>query len=160
MTEQRLSHIDDEGNARMVDVGAKADTERTAAAEALVTMQPATLAMIAEGRLPKGDAFAVARLAGIGAAKRAWELIPLAHQVPLTHASVDFETDAGAGTVRVRAVARATAKTGVELEALAAAMLAALTLYDMCKAVDRAMTIGPVRLLEKHGGARGDFKAD
>ena len=158
--QKTLSHVDDQGRARMVDVGAKPATARLAVAQATLTMRTETLALIAEGRMEKGDVFTVARLAGIGAAKKTWDLIPLAHQVPLSHVSVDFEPDPATGTVAITATTRTTAQTGVEMEALTAVSIAALTVYDMCKAVDRAMEIGPVRLLEKRGGQRGDYRAD
>ena len=159
--EAALTHIDAEGSARMVDVGGKPDSARTAIAEGAVTMLPATLSLIVEGRAEKGDVFTVARIAGINAAKHTWELIPLAHQVPLSHVSVDFEAEPGADVARVRitAQARTTAKTGVEMEALTAVSAAALTVYDMCKAVDRGMTIEGVRLVEKTGGTHGDYRA-
>lgn len=157
--EQALTHVDSEGNARMVDVGDKPDSTRTALAGGTITMHPSTLALILEGKVEKGDVFTVARLAGINAAKHTWELIPLAHQIPLSHVSVDFESDAGAGVVTITGSSRTTAKTGVEMEALTAVSMAALTIYDMCKAVDRAMVIGQVRLLEKRGGTHGDYTA-
>ena len=159
MTE--LTHIDPHGNASMVDVGDKPDSVRTAVAVGAITMMPETLSLIVEGRAKKGDVFTVARLAGINAAKHTWELIPLAHQVPLSHVSVDFEPEPGVGVARVRitAQARTTAKTGVEMEALTAVSAAALTVYDMCKAVDRGMTIEGVRLVEKTGGTHGDYHA-
>ena len=157
-----LTHIDPHGNARMVDVGDKPDSTRTAIASGAISMRPETLSLIVEGRAEKGDVFTVARLAGINAAKHTWELIPLAHQVPLSHVSVDFEPEPGAETARVRitAQARTTAKTGVEMEALTAVAAAALTVYDMCKAVDRGMTIESVRLVEKTGGTHGDYRAE
>ena len=157
-----LTHIDPHGNARMVDVGGKPDSARTAIASGAVAMRPETLSLIVEGRAEKGDVFTVARIAGINAAKHTWELIPLAHQVPLSHVSVDFEPEPGAETARVRITAqtRTTAKTGVEMEALTAAAAAALTIYDMCKAVDRGMTIEGVRLVEKTGGTHGDYRAE
>ena len=156
-----LTHIDPHGNARMVDVGGKPDSARTAIASGVVAMLPETLSLIVEGRTEKGDVFTVARIAGINAAKHTWELIPLAHQVPLSHVSVDFQPEPGADIARVRimAQARTTAKTGVEMEALTAVSVAALTVYDMCKAVDRGMTIEGVRLVEKTGGAHGDYRA-
>ena len=158
--QDRLSHVDEQGRASMVDVGDKPTTDRTAVAQGTLTMRPETLALITEGRIEKGDVFTVARLAGIGAAKKTWDLIPLAHQIPLSHVSIAFEPDAAAGTITITATTRTTAQTGVEMEALTAVSLAALTVYDMCKAVDRGMTIGPVRLLEKQGGQRGDYRAD
>ena len=157
--ESELTHLDAEGRAQMVDISAKPDTVRTASAGGVVTMKPETAALILEGKVEKGDVFTVARIAGIGAAKRTWELVPLAHQVPLAQVTVDFETDHRKGTVTITATARTTAKTGVEMEALTAVSLAALTIYDMCKAVDRGMRIGDVRLLEKRGGVHGDYTA-
>ena len=154
-----LTHVDARGDARMVDVGAKPDSDRAAVAAGVIEMRPETLALILQGRMPKGDVFTIARIAGVNAAKHTWELIPLAHQIPLSHVEVDFDTDPQRGTVAITASARTTAKTGVEMEALAAVAAAALAIYDMCKAVDRAMTIGAVRLLEKTGGARGDYHA-
>jgi cyclic pyranopterin phosphate synthase len=154
-----LTHVDEEGNARMVDVSGKPDSVRTAVATGTITMKPETLALILQGKVEKGDVFTVARIAGINAAKHTWELIPLAHQVPLSHVSVDFETDPPSGTVTVTASTRTTASTGVEMEALTAVSVAALTVYDMCKAVDRGMSVGDVRLLEKRGGTHGDFTA-
>ncbi len=159
--EQRgLTHIDAQGAARMVDVGEKPDSDREATAAAAITMRPETLALILQGKMPKGDVFTVARIAGVNAAKHTWELIPLAHQIPLSHVEVDFETDPQHGQVAITARARTTAKTGVEMEALAAASAAALTIYDMCKASDRAMTIGGIRLLAKAGGTHGDYQAE
>ena len=156
---ESLTHVDAEGNARMVDVGDKPDSVRTALAGGIITMHPSTLALILEGKVEKGDVFTVARLAGINAAKHTWELIPLAHQIPLSHISVDFESNAAAGAVTITGSSRTNAKTGVEMEALTAVSMAALTIYDMCKAVDRAMVIGEVRLLEKRGGTHGDYTA-
>jgi len=141
----------------MVDVSSKAATERWAVAEAVVRMQPATLRLITHGQATKGDVLAVARVAGIQGAKRTDELIPLCHAVPLSSVSVDFEP-MGLGRLRVRATARCVAVTGVEMEALCAAALAALTIYDMCKAVDRSMSVERVRLLEKHGGRSGSYR--
>ena len=157
-----LTHIDPHGNARMVDVGGKPDSARTAIASGVVAMLPETLSLIVEGRAEKGDVFTVARIAGINAAKHTWELIPLAHQVPLSHVSLDFQPEPGADIARVRitAQARTTAKTGVEMEALTAVSVAALTVYDMCKAVDRGMAIEGVRLVEKTGGTHGDYRAE
>jgi cyclic pyranopterin phosphate synthase len=154
-----LTHLDTEGNARMVDVSDKPDSARTALAGGSITMHPATLALILEGKVEKGDVFTVARLAGVSAAKHTWELIPLAHQIPLSHISVDFESDAASGVVTITGASRTNAKTGVEMEALTAVSMAALTVYDMCKAVDRAMVIGQIRLLEKRGGTHGDYTA-
>jgi len=159
-TEGGLTHLDARGNASMVDVGDKPDTVRTATATGVVTMLPETLALILRGKVEKGDVFTVARIAGINAAKHTWELIPLAHQIPLSKVAVDFETDATNGTVSITGSARTTAKTGVEMEALTAVSAAALTIYDMCKAVDRGMRVDGVRLLEKRGGVHGDYTAD
>ena len=153
-----LSHVDSGGNARMVDVGAKPVTSRAATAEAFVTVSPEALEMARRGDAPKGNVLDTARLAGIQAAKACATLIPLCHPLPLDHAEVSaaFE-DTG---IRVVSRVRCRASTGAEMEALAAASVAALTIYDMLKAADRAMVIGPVRLLEKRGGASGDWSAD
>ena len=155
--QEGLTHLDPQGSARMVDVGDKPDSVRSATAAGVVTMQPETLALILEGNVKKGDVFTVARLAGINAAKHTWELIPLAHQIPLSHVSVDFDSEPERGRVNITAGARTTAKTGVEMEALTAAAAAALTIYDMCKAVDRGMAVESVRLVEKTGGTHGDY---
>ncbi len=154
-----LTHLDAEGNASMVDVGDKPVSVRTAVASGTITMRPETLTLILQGKVEKGDVFTVARIAGINAAKHTWELIPLAHQIPLSHVAVEFATDPPAGKVTITASTRTTAKTGVEMEALTAVSVAALTVYDMCKAVDRAMVIGDVRLMEKRGGVHGDYTA-
>lgn len=151
----RLTHVDGSGAARMVDVAGKPVTHRRAVAGAFVRMRPETLAMIAEGTAPKGDVFAVARVAGIMAAKRTSDLVPLCHPLPLTHAAVDLEP--ADGGVRITATAETDGKTGVEMEALAAASVAALVLYDMCKAVDRGMVVTDVMLLSKEGGASGTW---
>lgn len=158
MSKPVLSHLGSGGDARMVDVSDKPATAREAAAEAFVSVSPAALALARTGNAPKGSVLETARLAGIGGAKACSSLIPLCHPLPLDHAEVsaDFE-DAG---VRIVARIRCRAATGVEMEALAAASVAALTVYDMLKAADREMVIGPVRLLEKRGGARGEWKAD
>ena len=152
-----LSHFDAEGRAVMVDVSAKPETERTATARARVTMQPATLAVIRGGTAKKGDVLGTARLAGIMAAKRTWELIPLCHPLPITAVTVDLDAT-GAG-VEVAATVRTTGRTGVEMEALTAAGVAALTVYDMCKAIDRGMRIEGLRVLHKTGGKSGTFEA-
>jgi len=156
---QKLTHIDARGEAHMVDVGDKAETMRTAIAEGTVTMQPATLEMILAGDAKKGDVLGVARVAGIMAAKKTHELIPLCHPLMLTKVSVDIEPDPSLPGLRVTALARVTGKTGVEMEALTAASVACLTIYDMAKAVDRGMVIGNVRLVEKTGGKSGDWRA-
>jgi len=143
----------------MVDVGAKAETERTAIAEGSVTMQPHTLQMILDGNAKKGDVLGAARIAGIMAAKKTHELIPLCHPLLLTKVSVDIEPDTALPGLRVRALARVTGKTGVEMEALTAASIACLTIYDMAKAVDRGMVISGIKLIEKSGGKSGDYRA-
>jgi cyclic pyranopterin phosphate synthase len=153
-----LSHIDGQGRARMVDVGDKDETERVARAEALVVMAPETLRLIADEAVPKGDVLATARLAGIMAAKRTHELIPLCHQLNLTSVTVDIEADEALPGLRVRTEARLRGRTGVEMEALVAASVAGLTIYDMCKAVDRGIEIRAVRLLEKSGGRSGRWQ--
>jgi cyclic pyranopterin phosphate synthase len=154
----RLTHLDSAGRAHMVDVAGKPETHRRAVASAVVTMKPETLALIAEGRAAKGDVYATARIAGIMAAKRTSELIPLCHPLSLTHVSVELEP-AGAPDmgVRITATAETDGKTGVEMEALTAASVAALTVYDMCKAVDRGMVISAVKLRSKEGGASGTW---
>jgi cyclic pyranopterin monophosphate synthase len=153
-----LSHLDDEGRARMVDVGAKEETERRAVARATVRMSPATAAAVARGDAPKGDVIGTARLAGIQAAKRTAELIPLCHQLPLTFADVEADVDEARGTVTLVAIARTRARTGVEMEAMTAAGVAALTVYDMVKGLERGVEISQVVLLEKSGGRSGDWK--
>jgi len=150
-----LTHLDAEGRAHMVDVGAKPITERVCVARAEVHMTGETLARIGAGSMPKGDVLAVARLAGIQAAKRTADWIPLAHPVPLDSVEVTLGLDPAASCVRVAATARAHARTGVEMEALVAVSAAALALYDMCKAVDRGMRVDGVRLVEKQGGKSG-----
>ena len=160
MPSDHLTHLDDEGRARMVDVGDKAVTARTATAQATVVMQPATAARLAEGDLPKGDALGVARIAGIQAAKRTPELIPLCHHVALSSVEVDVTVDAGQGQAVVRARVRAADRTGVEMEALVAASTAALALYDMVKAVERGVRVVDVALVEKTGGSRGDWRRE
>ncbi len=159
MTERRLSHLNEAGEARMVDVSRKAVTERSAVAEGFVAMAPETLDLILSGRAPKGDVLATARIAGIMGAKRTHELIPLCHPLPLTQVTVEFTPSRDPAGIRVEATAKVEAKTGVEMEALTAVTVACLTLYDMCKAVDRAMTFSGIRLIEKSGGRSGNFKA-
>lgn len=154
-----LTHIAAQGEARMVDVGAKAETERTAIAEGLVVMQAETLRTILAGDAKKGDVLGAARIAGIMAAKKTHELIPLCHPLLLTKVSVDIKPDETLPGLRVTALARVTGKTGVEMEALTAASVACLTIYDMAKAIDRGMTISGVRLVEKTGGKSGDYRA-
>lgn len=159
MAGARLTHIGAGGEANMVDVGDKADTVRTAIAEGHVTMLPQTLRLILEGNAKKGDVIATARIAGIMAAKRAHELIPLCHPLLLTKVQVDIDPDETLPGLRVTALARVTGKTGVEMEALTAASVACLTIYDMAKAADRGMVIGGVRLVEKSGGKSGNYTA-
>ena len=155
----RLTHVGAAGEAHMVDVGAKQETERAAVAEGAVTMLPATLEMVLAGDAKKGDVLGAARIAGIMAAKKTHELIPLCHPLLLTKVSVDIEPDAELPGLRVRALARVTGKTGVEMEALTAASIACLTIYDMAKAIDRGMVISGIRLIEKSGGKSGDYRA-
>ncbi len=156
----RLTHLRADGKADMVDVGGKDETERTAVAEGAVTMQPSTLKTILEGNAKKGDVLGAARIAGIMAAKRTHELIPLCHPLLLTKVAIDIVPDEALPGLRVTALARVTGKTGVEMEALTAASVACLTLYDMAKAVDRGMVVSGIRVVEKTGGKSGDFKAD
>ncbi|MDA0366967.1 MAG: cyclic pyranopterin monophosphate synthase MoaC [Proteobacteria bacterium] len=155
----KLTHFDAAGNARMVDVSAKDETERTATAGATVTMQPATLALIMDGKAKKGDVLGTARLAGIMAAKKTPDLIPLCHPLALTSVAVDLTCDPARNAVDITATCTLHGRTGVEMEALTAASVAALTVYDMCKAVDRAMVISDVKLLHKAGGKSGEYKA-
>lgn len=157
--EKRFSHLDQAGQARMVDVSAKTPTARVAVAESLVRLSPETFRLLAQQALPKGDVLAVSRIAGIMAAKKTGQLIPLCHPLPLDSVDVRFHLDDTAHTVRIEAEARVTAKTGVEMEAMTAAAVAALTLYDMCKAVQKDIVIETVRLIFKAGGKSGEFKA-
>ena len=150
--EPRLSHTDSEGNARMVDVGGKPVTDRRAVARGVVRMTPETAALVAEGDAPKGDVIGVARIAGIQAAKRTAELIPLCHQLPLSFVDVDIEVDPATGIVTLVAEARTSAQTGVEMEALTACSVAALTVYDMVKGVERGVEVAGIALIEKSGG--------
>ncbi len=160
MGKPRLSHIGDKGEARMVDVSDKPATARTAVAEGFIAMAPATLALLESGETPKGDVIATARIAGIMAAKRTHELIPLCHALSLTKVSIDLESMAELPGVRVTAEVKTSGPTGVEMEALTAVSVACLTLYDMLKAVDRAMRIGGIRVLEKAGGRSGHYRAE
>ena len=146
----RLSHLDEQGHARIVDVGAKPDTLREATARGRVRMQAETLALVQAGNVAKGDVIAVARVAGIMAAKRTGELIPLCHPLPITSVEVDVRPDERTSTLEIEATARIVGKTGVEMEALTAVSVAALTIYDMCKAVDKQMTIEGIRVTEKN----------
>ncbi|MCD6008934.1 MAG: cyclic pyranopterin monophosphate synthase MoaC [Pseudomonadota bacterium] len=155
-----LTHINARGEAHMVDVGDKQTTRREALASGRIRMQPATLALLAEGGLPKGDVLATARIAGIQAAKRTHELIPLCHLLALSKVTVDFELDEAGRCVNVTALCRLSGQTGVEMEALTAVSVACLTLYDMCKAVDKTLEIGEIRLQAKSGGRSGDYRYD
>ncbi len=157
---QPLTHFDSAGQAHMVDVGAKPETKRVARAEGTIAMQSATLALIESGSHKKGDVLGIARIAAIQAAKRCADLIPLAHPIPLTRVAVEFTTDEMSSTVNIEVTAETVGRTGVEMEALTAASVGLLTIYDMCKAVDRGMVISNVRLLEKLGGKSGHWKAD
>ena len=157
MSERRLTHVDDEGSAQMVDVGGKQPTERRARARARVRMNPATARLVEAGDAPKGDVLGVARLAGIQAAKQTGTLIPLAHPLPLTYVDVEASIDAGHGLVELVAEARTVARTGVEMEAMTACAVAALTIYDMVKGLERGVEIEQVVLLEKSGG-RTDWR--
>ena len=155
MANDKLTHFDESGKARMVDVGDKSETKRIAVAAGRITMRPETAAVIRDGTDEKGDVLGVARVAGIMAAKRTWELVPMCHPLLLTKVGVDLVVN-GDG-VDIEATVETSGKTGVEMEALTAVSVAALTVYDMVKAIDRGMTIEGVRLLEKHGGASGDW---
>ncbi|HEY3048290.1 MAG TPA: cyclic pyranopterin monophosphate synthase MoaC [Polaromonas sp.] len=152
-----LTHFDGQGQAHMVDVAAKAATHRVAIAQGRIIMNPATLSIILEGSAKKGDVLGIARIAGIMAAKKTSELIPLCHPLALTRVAVDFSPEAASSSVSCRATVETVGPTGVEMEALTAVQVALLTIYDMCKAVDRAMVISDVRVLEKHGGKSGSF---
>ena len=155
-----FNHFDERGNAVMVDVSAKQPTLRTAIAEAVVHMSPELLAAINSGDVAKGDVLGVARLAGIQAAKRTPELIPLSHPLAIHHVAVDFEQDRASGRVAVRCTVRALERTGVEMEAMTGAALTALTIYDMCKGSDKSITIGEISLLYKEGGKSGIYRRD
>jgi cyclic pyranopterin monophosphate synthase len=154
-----LTHFDAEGNARMVDVGGKAETERVAMARACVTMRPETLSLIQDKAMKKGDVLAVAQLAGVMAAKRTSDLIPLCHPLALTSVQVTLSCDDTRSAVDIEATCKLTGRTGVEMEALTAASVAALTVYDMCKSVDRGMAITDIRLVHKSGGKSGTYEA-
>ena len=158
MTARRLSHLNEAGEARMVDVSDKAVTERSATAEGFIAMAPETLDLILAGNAPKGDVLATARIAGIMAAKRTHELIPLCHPLPLTQVTVDFTPTREPTGLRVEATAKVEGKTGVEMEALTAVSVACLTVYDMVKAVDRGVEFSAIRLIEKTGGRSGTFR--
>ncbi len=154
-----LSHLDKDGKAAMVDVSAKAPSERVAVAKGAITMMPETLALIQEGGVAKGDVLSVARLAGIMGAKRTPDLIPLCHPLALSSVKVELTPDPDRATIDIAATCKVVAATGVEMEALTAVAVAALNVYDMCKAVDRGMTIGDIRLVHKSGGKSGTFEA-
>jgi cyclic pyranopterin phosphate synthase len=156
----QLTHLDARGHATMVDVGDKQITSRTAVAQGEVRMMPSTLAAIRDGNVPKGDVLAAARIAGIMAAKKTPELIPLCHTLLLTKVAVDFEIDEAASRVVITATVRCNGQTGVEMEALTAVSVAALTIYDMAKALDKGMTIGAICLLEKQGGKSGEWRRE
>jgi cyclic pyranopterin phosphate synthase len=158
MTSRRLTHLDEKGQARMVDVSGKNMTSRSAVARGSVILKPETLAILLAGEIPKGDVLAAARIAGIMAAKRTHELIPLCHPLAIASVSIDFATDEQRSRIDIEATVKVEGKTGVEMEALTAVSVAALTIYDMCKAVDREMTIEGIALLEKQGGKSGHFK--
>jgi cyclic pyranopterin phosphate synthase len=153
-----LTHFDSAGRARMVDVGGKDETHRVAVAEGRILMQPETLALIRQGGHAKGDVLGIARIAGLTGAKRTADLVPLCHPLPLTRLAVDLEAEDDAPAVRCRATAETRGRTGVEMEALCAVQVALLTVYDMCKAVDRGMVIDGVRLMEKSGGRSGHWR--
>ncbi len=155
----KLTHLDEAGAATMVDVTDKADSDRVATAEGLVVMRPETLALIVSGGVPKGDVIATARIAGIMAAKRTHDLIPLCHPLPITKVAVDLTPDDALPGLRITATVRVSGKTGVEMEALTAASVACLTVYDMAKAVEKGMRIEGIRLLEKQGGKSGTWRA-
>ncbi|MBP6902671.1 MAG: cyclic pyranopterin monophosphate synthase MoaC [Burkholderiaceae bacterium] len=154
-----LTHFDAQGQAHMVDVAAKAETHRVARAGGSIRMQPATLALIASGSAKKGDVIGIARIAAIQAAKRTAELIPLCHPLPLTRVAVDFRLDEAASAVHIEVIAETLGRTGVEMEALTAAQIGLLTIYDMCKAADKGMVMTDIRLLEKQGGKSGHWVA-
>jgi len=155
-----LSHLDESGRAHMVDVSAKDDTHREATARGRILMRPETLALVERGAMEKGDVLAVAQVGGIMAAKQTGSLIPMCHPLPITGVDLRFEFDREASSIEIEATARIVAKTGVEMEALTAVSVAALTIYDMCKAVDRAMVIDGIRLIRKSGGKSGEFVRD
>lgn len=155
---KRLTHVDQHGHARMVDISEKDETRREAVARGTVTMQPVTLRMIQKGRVPKGDVLAAARLAGVMAAKRVPDLIPLCHSLLLSSAEVEFTPVEKAGRLDIESRVKVTGRTGAEMEALAAVAMAALTVYDMCKAVDKEMVIGSIRLVAKTGGKSGVYR--
>ena len=155
-----LTHFDPHGQAHMVDVAAKDVTHRIAVAEGRIAMQPATLAVIASGTAKKGDVLGIARIAAIQAAKRTADLIPLCHPLPLTRVAVSFDIDEAASRITCRSQVETLGRTGVEMEALTSVQVGLLTIYDMCKAIDRGMVMGDIRVLEKHGGKSGSYRAE
>ncbi len=160
MGSSELSHLNSKGEVHMVEVGDRPVTQRRAVAEGFITMQPQVLAMVIQGQAAKGDVLAVARVAAIQAAKRTWELIPLCHPIALTGLDVAITPGEEGGRLRIEVTARTTGSTGVEMEALTAVQVGLLTIYDMVKALDPAMSMGPVRLLRKSGGRNGDWQSD
>ena len=160
MAEKKLSHMDDSGRPRMVDVGGKADTVRQAVAKGIVRMQPETLQLIKEGGTAKGDVLSVAQLAGTMAAKRTPDLIPLCHPILIDNVDIEFNPDEKNSTIEITTTVKSSGKTGVEMEALTATAVAALTIYDMCKAVDRGMKIENIRLVKKSGGKSGNIELE
>jgi cyclic pyranopterin phosphate synthase len=160
MQDPQLTHFDATGQAHMVDVGAKQETHRTAVAAGTIRMKPETLALVRTGTAKKGDVLGIARIAAIMGAKRTSDLVPLCHPLALTRVAVDFEVDDASNSVHCRAQVETYGKTGVEMEALTAVQVGLLTIYDMCKAVDRGMVMTNVRVLEKHGGKSGDWTAE
>ena len=160
MAEKKLSHMDDSGRPRMVDVGGKADTVRQAVVKGIVRMQPATLRLIKEGGTTKGDVLSVAQLAGTMAAKRTPDLIPLCHPILIDNVDIEFDPDEKNSTIEITTTVKSSGKTGVEMEALTATAVAALTIYDMCKAVDRGMKIENIRLVKKSGGKSGNIELE
>jgi cyclic pyranopterin monophosphate synthase len=157
MAEDGLTHVDEKGNARMVDVTAKSPTAREARATGKVRMQPQTLALIEDRKIPKGDVYSVARVAAIMAAKKTSDIIPMCHPLEITGVDVSFNSNVAKGDVDIDVRVRTWGRTGVEMEAMTAVSVAALTIYDMCKAVDRTITLTDIRLMAKHGGKSGDF---
>jgi len=160
MAEKKLSHMDDSGRPRMVDIGGKADTVRQAVVKGIVRMQPATLQLIKEGGTAKGDVLSVAQLAGTMAAKRTPDLIPLCHPILIDNVDIEFDPDEKNSTIEITTTVKSSGKTGVEMEALTATAVAALTIYDMCKAVDRGMKIENIRLVKKSGGKSGNIELE
>ncbi|HAV20708.1 MAG TPA: cyclic pyranopterin monophosphate synthase MoaC [Firmicutes bacterium] len=152
-----LTHLDESGHARMVDISSKPDTSRVAVARCKVSMFPSTLSMIKTGQGPKGEVFGTARIAAIMASKKTWDLIPMCHSIPVAGIDVAFRTDDESGIVEIQVAVKTVGKTGAEMEALLGASVAALTIYDMCKAVDKSMTVSDLRLVRKSGGKSGEF---